>query len=87
MLCSRTEVLVISDIEALENGRLVDVFVPSGERTEERDVTGAVAKLVLTLRQYPEVEEICVQDGVPLWLTVTYKPKIGRAAEKRIKLT
>jgi hypothetical protein len=86
MLCSRTEVLVISEVEKLENGRLVDVFVPHGERTEERDLTGAVAKLVLTLRQYPEVSEIRVQDSVPLWVTVVIRPSVGRLGEKRINL-
>jgi hypothetical protein len=87
MLCSRTEVLLISDLEELENGSLCTVFVPYEERTEEIPLTGAIAKLVLTLRQYPEVSEIRVQDGVPLWLAVTYRPRVGKLAEKKIKLT
>ena len=87
MLCSRTEVLLISDIENLGNGRLRDVYVPSRLQEQEMEITGALAKLVLTLRQYPEVREIRVQDGVPLWLIVTYRPNIGGEAEKRIKLT
>jgi len=87
MLCSRTEVLLISDIEELANGSLCSVFLPHEERTQEVNLTGAIAKLVLTLRQYPEVDEIRVQDGVPLWLAVRYRPRIGKVAEKKIKLT
>jgi len=87
MLCSRTEVLLVSDIERLGNGSLCSVFVPHQERTQEVSLTPALAKLVLTLRQYPEVSEIRVQDGVPLWLAVTYRRRVGKLAEKKIKLT
>ena len=77
---------LLKEVRELRFGELVDVFLPAEEPTVRADLLHRTElALIRTLREYQEVAEIKVQDGLPMFVLIPQRGEFGKKL-KRIKL-
>ena len=80
---SNAEDQLLKEIRDLKFGELVDQYIPDEPHTIRVELLNpGENRLINLVREYQEVAEIKVQDGLPIWIKIPVRGRFGKALKR-----
>lgn len=80
---SSAEDQLLKEVRNLKFGELLEQFIPDEPHTIRVEMLDrGEQQLINLVREYQEIAEIKVQDGLPIWIKIPVRGRFGKALKR-----